>query len=212
MFNVEATFLSLSSAEEALRESLWNLFVDFKKSGRLLTVKIDGEHDARYALLTFRKSDDVEKALLFAPTKSISGVRLKAELYDASTPGKHVERYRTCNSTHACSSIILENDDVDLVKRSICTDPDIDEYSVKATRTLYIGNLQSEISYNELRETYSAYGDIIVRLRHQRSALYQSTLVLLTCRNWKSSGKLNLNTNYRLPLFSMQTSRAWSKR
>ena len=48
------------------------------------------------------------------------------------------------------------------MKRSLCTDPDIDEYSIKATRTLYIGNLQSEISYNELREIYSAYGDIIV--------------------------------------------------
>jgi len=48
------------------------------------------------------------------------------------------------------------------MKRSICSDPDIDEYSIKATRTLYIGNLQSEISYNELREAYSAYGDIIV--------------------------------------------------
>ena len=130
-------------------------------------MKIDGEHDARYALLTFRKSEDVEKALLFAPTKSISGVRLKAELYDGSTPGKHDERNRTCDSIHACSSIILENDEVDLVKRSICTDPDIDEYSMKATRTLYIGNLQSEISYNELRETYSAYGDIIVRIDHQ---------------------------------------------
>jgi RNA recognition motif-containing protein len=58
--------------------------------------------------------------------------------------------------------ILLENDECDLMKRSICTDPDIDEYSIKATRTLYIGNLQSEISYNELREAYSAYGDIIV--------------------------------------------------
>jgi RNA recognition motif-containing protein len=58
--------------------------------------------------------------------------------------------------------LILENDECDLMKRSICTDPDIDEYSIKATRTLYIGNLLSEISYNELREAYSAYGDIIV--------------------------------------------------
>jgi hypothetical protein len=56
----------------------------------------------------------------------------------------------------------VENDECDLMKRSICSDPDIDEYSIKATRTLYIGNLQSEISYNELREAYSAYGDIIV--------------------------------------------------
>ena len=57
---------------------------------------------------------------------------------------------------------ILENDECDILKRSTCSDPDIDEYSIKATRTLYIGNLQSEISYNELREAYSAYGDIIV--------------------------------------------------
>jgi RNA recognition motif-containing protein len=60
---------------------------------------------------------------------------------------------------------ILENDECDIMKRSLCTDPDIDEYSMKATRTLYIGNLQSEISYNELREAYSAFGDIIVCIK-----------------------------------------------
>jgi RNA recognition motif-containing protein len=124
-----------------LRESLWNLFVEFKKSGRLLTVKIDGEHEARYALLTFRKSSDVTKALTFAINKTINGVRLKAEPYDGITN---------------------ETDECDIMKRTICPDPDFDEYSIKATRTLYIGNLQSEISYNELREDYSAYGDIIV--------------------------------------------------
>jgi hypothetical protein len=74
--------------EETLRESLWNLFVDFKKSGRLLKVKIDGEHESRYALLTFRKSEDVDKALNFAINKSINGVRLKAEPYDGITTGK----------------------------------------------------------------------------------------------------------------------------
>ena len=39
---------------------------------------------------------------------------------------------------------------------------DIDEYSIKATRTLYTGNLPPEISYQELREIYSVYGEIIV--------------------------------------------------
>jgi hypothetical protein len=75
-------------SEDSLRESLWNLFVDFKKSCRLLTVKIDGEHESRYALLTFRKSDDVDKALTFVMTKSINGVRLKAEPFDGITTGK----------------------------------------------------------------------------------------------------------------------------
>jgi RNA recognition motif-containing protein len=45
-----------------------------------------------------------------------------------------------------------------------CSDLDIDEYSIKATRTLYIGNLQPEISYQELRDTYSIHGEIIVRI------------------------------------------------
>lgn len=54
--------------------------------------------------------------------------------------------------------LFLGNDE-----RSICSDLDLDEYSSKATRTLYIGNLPSDISYQELRETYSVYGEIIVR-------------------------------------------------
>jgi RNA recognition motif-containing protein len=58
----------------------------------------------------------------------------------------------------------LENEEYDLLKRPICSDLDLDEYSVKATRTLYIGNLPPEISYQELREIYSAYGEIIVRI------------------------------------------------
>jgi len=81
-------FLSL---EEILRESLWNLFVDFKKSCRLLKVKIDGEHDSRYALLTFRKSEDVDKALIFATNKSINGVRFRAEPFDRITNGKNFD-------------------------------------------------------------------------------------------------------------------------
>jgi RNA recognition motif-containing protein len=58
----------------------------------------------------------------------------------------------------------LENDEYDLIKHSMCSDIHIDEYSVKATRTLYIGNLQPDISYHELREIYSIYGEIIVRI------------------------------------------------
>jgi len=58
----------------------------------------------------------------------------------------------------------LDNDEHDLVKRSKYSDIDLDEYSVKATRTLYIDNLRSDVSYNELREIYSEYGDIIVNI------------------------------------------------
>lgn len=74
-------------AEDSLRESLWKLFVDFKEKGRLLKVQIDGEHEARYALLTFQKPVHVEKALEFATMKTLNGIRLKAERYDGATNG-----------------------------------------------------------------------------------------------------------------------------
>jgi hypothetical protein len=54
-----------------------------------LTVKIEGEHESRYALLTFRKSEDVDKALAFIINKTISGIRLKAEPYDGIITGKN---------------------------------------------------------------------------------------------------------------------------
>ncbi|CAF4377134.1 unnamed protein product, partial [Rotaria magnacalcarata] len=158
--------LPSKTPKESLRESLWNLFVEFKKSGRLLTVKIDGEQESRYALLTFRKSTDVDKALTFAITKSIGGLRLKAEPYDG---------------------IINENDECDIMKRSVCPDPDFDEYSVKATRTLYIGNLQSEISYNELREAYAEYGDIIeLEIKRQTQSPHQLPFAFVQYADIKS--------------------------
>ncbi len=57
--------------------------MDFKKSSHLLNIKIFDN----YALLTFRKSEDVDKALLFIITKSINGIKLKAEPYDSSITG-----------------------------------------------------------------------------------------------------------------------------
>ena len=108
--------------DQLLHETLRNIFTDFQKSSHLLTIKIIDD----YALLTFKNSEDINKALLFIITKSINGIRLKAEPY------------------------YLENH--------------IDEYSIKATRTLYVGNLQPDISCNELRDIYSEYGEIVVRI------------------------------------------------
>ena len=76
--------------------------------------------------------------------------------------------------------LLIETEDHEPIKRSICTDQDTDEYSAKATRTLYIGNLQSEISYNELRETYSAYGDIIVSFSFYFSLIVENLFVLFS--------------------------------
>ncbi len=40
---------------------------------------------------------------------------------------------------------------------------ELDEYHPKATRTLFVGNLEKDISSEELREIFTAFGEILVR-------------------------------------------------
>lgn len=41
-------------------------------------------------------------------------------------------------------------------------EPDFDEYHVKATRTLFCGNLEPHTSSSTLRETFKKFGEIVV--------------------------------------------------
>ncbi|CAF2992059.1 unnamed protein product [Rotaria sp. Silwood2] len=152
--------LSSKISSESLRETLRNIFSKFKISSHLLSIKIIDD----YALLTFEKFEDVNKALLFIKTKSIHGIRLQAEPYNG---------------------LINEHNSM---KRSICSDLDVDEYSIKATRTLYIGNLQPEISSNELREICSKFGDImeIEIKRQQQQSHYLQTFAFIQYVDIKS--------------------------
>jgi RNA recognition motif-containing protein len=40
----------------------------------------------------------------------------------------------------------------------------LDEHHPKATRTLFVGNLEKDISNQELRERFLKYGDILVSI------------------------------------------------
>jgi len=55
--------------------------------------------------------------------------------------------------------------DVILIFEYLCFRPleaELDEYHPKATRTLFVGNLERDISLAELRNTFIKFGDIIV--------------------------------------------------
>ena len=43
---------------------------------------------------------------------------------------------------------------------------ELDEYHPKATRTLFVGNLEKEITIQQLREIFKPFGEIIVSNRH----------------------------------------------
>ena len=49
-------------------------------------------------------------------------------------------------------------DDADLKAPEV----DLDEHHPKATRTLFIGNLEKEITIEELKEKLKTYGEILV--------------------------------------------------
>lgn len=49
-----------------------------------------------------------------------------------------------------------------LVRRP--AEADLDEYHPKATRTLFIGNLEKDVSVTDLRNTFSKFGEIIVSI------------------------------------------------
>ena len=39
---------------------------------------------------------------------------------------------------------------------------ELDEYHPRATRTLFVGNLEKDVSKEELREIFKSYGEILV--------------------------------------------------
>lgn len=54
--------------------------------------------------------------------------------------------------------IILDVDDAEFRP----PEAELDEHHPKATRTLFVGNLEKEITMEELKDMFSKYGDILV--------------------------------------------------
>ena len=56
--------------------------------------------------------------------------------------------------------MFTEVDDTDLKP----PEADLDEHHPKSTRTLFIGNLEKDITIDELKEKLKTYGEIIVSI------------------------------------------------
>lgn len=66
-------------------------------------------------------------------------------------------QYLTC--PYSCIFCGIEVEDNDFKP----PEADLDEYHPKATRTLFIGNLEKEVSTTELKDIFKEVGEIIVR-------------------------------------------------
>ncbi|XP_022247610.1 protein split ends-like isoform X2 [Limulus polyphemus] len=123
--------LPVRSTDTSLKDGL---FHEYKKHGKVTIVKVIGQGTDRYAVVCFKKPDDVEKALEVSKDKLFFGCKIEVTAHEG-----------------------LDGEDNEF--RPL--EAELDEYHPKATRTLFIGNLEKDITHLDLRKHFEQFGEII---------------------------------------------------
>ncbi|XP_042333863.1 msx2-interacting protein isoform X2 [Sceloporus undulatus] len=131
-FGIKVQNLPVRSTDTSLKDGL---FHEFKKYGKVTSVQIHGASEERYGLVFFRQQEDQEKALGASKGKLFFGMQIEVTAWI----GPETES---------------ENEFRPLDER-------IDEFHPKATRTLFIGNLEKTTTYHDLRNIFQRFGGIV---------------------------------------------------
>ncbi|XP_022250320.1 msx2-interacting protein-like isoform X2 [Limulus polyphemus] len=123
--------LPARSTDTSLKDGL---FHEYKKHGKVTMVKVIGQGTDRYAVVCFKKADDVEKALEVSKDKLFFGCKIEVKAHEG-----------------------LDGEDNEFRP----FEADLDEFHPKATRTLFIGNLEKDITHLDLRKHFEQFGEII---------------------------------------------------
>ncbi|KRT84470.1 RNA binding protein, partial [Oryctes borbonicus] len=123
--------LPCRSSDTSLKDGL---FHEYKKHGKVTWVKVVGQSSERHAIVCFKKPEDVEKALEVSYDKLFFGSKIEVAPYQGH-----------------------ELDDND----SRLFEAEIDEFHPRATRTLFIGNLEKDVTASDLRKEFDQFGEII---------------------------------------------------
>ncbi|XP_034551801.1 msx2-interacting protein [Notolabrus celidotus] len=131
-FGIKVQNLPVRSTDTSLKDGL---FHEFKKHGKVTSVQIHGASEERYGLVFFRQQEDQEKALGASKGKLFFGMQIEVTAWT----GPETES---------------ENEFRPLDER-------IDEFHPKATRTLFIGNLEKTTTYHDLLNIFQRFGEIV---------------------------------------------------
>ncbi|GFY72160.1 hypothetical protein TNIN_336321, partial [Trichonephila inaurata madagascariensis] len=123
--------LPVRSTDTSLKDGL---FHEYKKHGKVTMVKVIGQGTDRYAVVCFKKPEDVDKALEVSKDKLFFGCKIEVTAHEG-----------------------LDAEDNEF--RPL--EAELDEFHPKATRTLFIGNLEKDITTPELRKHFEQFGEII---------------------------------------------------
>ncbi|XP_077998884.1 uncharacterized protein LOC144451852 [Glandiceps talaboti] len=127
--------LPTRSTDTSLKDGL---FHEFKKHGTILAVRVQGAGGDRYGLIFFKRAADADKALQLSKGKLFFGSEIELSIWTG--PGK--------------TNTEIEGD------LRVHEEP-IHEYHSKASRTLFIGNLEKNTTYQDLLEKFKSFGDIV---------------------------------------------------
>lgn len=109
-------------------------------------MKVVGQNHERYALVCFKKPEDVDKALEVSQDKLFFGCKIEVQPYQG-----------------------YDVDDNEFRPY----EAELDEYQPKSTRTLFIGNLEKDITVAELRKHFECFGEILeIDIKKQGSSPY----------------------------------------
>ncbi|XP_050953279.1 msx2-interacting protein isoform X2 [Labeo rohita] len=131
-FGIKVQNLPVRSTDTSLKDGL---FHEFKKHGKVTSVQIHGASEERYGLVFFRQQEDQEKALSASKGKLFFGMQIDVTAWH----GPETES---------------ENEFRPLDER-------IDEFHPKATRTLFIGNLEKTTTCHDLLNIFQRFGEIV---------------------------------------------------
>ncbi|XP_069598767.1 msx2-interacting protein isoform X2 [Ranitomeya imitator] len=131
-FGIKVQNLPVRSTDSSLKDGL---FHEFKKYGKVTSVQIHGVSEERYGLVFFRQQEDQEKALNASKGKLFFGMQIEVTAW----VGPETES---------------ENEFRPLDER-------IDEFHPKATRTLFIGNLEKTTTHLDLHNVFQRFGEIV---------------------------------------------------
>ncbi|VDM62234.1 unnamed protein product [Angiostrongylus costaricensis] len=142
------------TVKEAIRDAL-------KKHGRIVDISIEGDGDSRKALVIFQRVVDMEK-LVNDSHISILSMRVRIRAASHVVVQEAYNDYLSLNSPAGSGAMVTSVADLPAKYASPnCSRNEVDVFHPKASRTLYVGGLESRISDDTLRRRFGKYGLIL---------------------------------------------------
>ncbi|XP_071840580.1 uncharacterized protein [Apostichopus japonicus] len=127
--------LPARSSDSSIKDGL---FHEFKKFGQVTAVTVQGMGEDRKGIVFFKRcrAEDMEKAMEVSRGNSFFGCEMSLSVWDGADLG-------------------VDDSEVKYFEK------ELDEFHPRATRTLFVGNLDRSVTREDLEEAFQKFGEIV---------------------------------------------------